>query len=289
MELKTFERCDIDMMVVSPDDAEWLQGQFPDSSAVLQPYDSRDVAEFVVFNTALAPFDDVHFRRALVLAIDVDLLADSLDREPAKGLILPELTNIENVATPLKFDPESAASELKLAQSSEARITDFVVKFQTWSHGQFEEEFEIIASDWNRHLGITAEYETMTIEKFNELTDAGNIQMMVLLVAGSFPGPGAIMDDIDFTTGGAAEIDEDAIAAIRMLETASATTDIVERNLLYTEVGQHALDTALVLPLFWHRDELSHRLQPWVQDFQVPKYGGSRFKDVWFDETAPER
>ena len=286
---EAFERGDIDMMVVQPDDTEWLQTQFPDSSAVLQPYDARGVTEFIVFNTAIAPFDDVNFRRALALAIDVDSLADSLDREVAKGLILPELTNTENVATPLKFDPESAVSELNLAQSSDARIEDFIVKFQSWLHGEFEEEFKIIASDWNKHLGITAEYETITTEKYNHLADAGRIQMIVLLVAASFPGPGAIMDDIDFTIGGASEISDDAVAAIRMLETASTTTDIVERNLLYAEVEQHVIDTALVLPLFWHRDELIHRLQPWVQDFRVPKYGGSRFIDVWFDETSPER
>ena len=286
---EAFERGDIDVMVVNSEDAQWVQAQFPDSSAVLQPYNPRGVTEFIVFNTALAPFDDVRFRRALVFAIDVNSLADSLDREPAKGLILPELTNTEKAVEPLKFDPQSAVSELNLAQSSDARIADFTVKFHTWSHGQFEEEFKIIASDWNRHLNLTAEYETITTDKYTQLADDGRIQMTVLLVAASFPSPSAVMDDIDFTIGEASDISDDAVTAIRMLETASTTTDIVERNLLYTEVEQYAIDNALVLPLFWHRDELSHRLQPWVQDFQVPRYGGSKFKDVWFDETAPER
>lgn len=51
---------------------------------------------------------------------------------------------------------------------------------------------------------------------------------------------------------------------------------------------QHLLDNALVVPL-WESPGHGYqiRVQEWVHGYQEGRYGGSRCKDVWFDEKYP--
>ncbi len=74
-----------------------------------------------------------------------------------------------------------------------------------------------------------------------------------------------------------------------MMSDAAAELDNAERQRKYEEIEQHILDQALAIPLQAldaHRDLL---IQSWVHDLDFPRYHGSAFRDVWFDETAPER
>ena len=74
-----------------------------------------------------------------------------------------------------------------------------------------------------------------------------------------------------------------------MLSSAASENDTVRRLELYSEVEEYMLDQALVLPITWSVSGESAHLKPWVHGYTIPKYGGSRFRDVWFDDTAPNR
>ena len=74
-----------------------------------------------------------------------------------------------------------------------------------------------------------------------------------------------------------------------MFRDASSEQDEVERRSKYVELEQRLIDDAIVLPVRWWSGESSYGFQSWVNGFHWPKYGGSKFKDVWFDETAPDR
>ena len=69
---------------------------------------------------------------------------------------------------------------------------------------------------------------------------------------------------------------------------AASERDPVVALQLYAEVEQYLLDNALVVPL-WEQSsfEYANRVQQWVHGYAVGRYGGSRCKNVWFDETYP--
>ncbi len=285
-----FDALKIDAMTVSPRDVAKLENEFGDDAAKLQPYHALPVTEFLVFNSALPTLDNSHFRRALVLSADVGLLAERLGREPAKRVITPDLSENDDATVELLgFDADLAAEELKMAIASGASPDNDQVLFHTWATGDFMDEFETIASDWEEHLGITAEYRSISPDDYEKIVDAGDLQMKRITVTASFPSPASIWNEVDLDFGTPDRISEDAAVAIEMLREAATEPDVAVSNQLYTAAEQYLIDNALLMPLFWHRGELMHRLQPWVHDFRVPKYGGSKFKAVWFDETAPER
>jgi len=78
-------------------------------------------------------------------------------------------------------------------------------------------------------------------------------------------------------------------AVEQMLRDAASRLDEAARLEQLADLEQHILDEALALPLYWTTPTAGYRLQPWVHGFNVPKYGGSIFADVWFDDTAPAR
>ena len=70
----------------------------------------------------------------------------------------------------------------------------------------------------------------------------------------------------------------------------TANSDAVKRLEIYGDLEQYLIDQALVLPIGWRHEsvilvvpDLGQRLRlAQVRRFQM-------VKDVWFDETAPER
>ncbi len=73
-----------------------------------------------------------------------------------------------------------------------------------------------------------------------------------------------------------------------MLGEALIEPDSSKRLEMYSDIERYILDQALAIPVF---DSISNTyilLQPWVRGFDVPRYGGSIFKNVWF-EDPPRR
>lgn len=73
------------------------------------------------------------------------------------------------------------------------------------------------------------------------------------------------------------------------LDNARHNLDAVSRNAEYQRIEQTLLDEAYVLPIYANSWDYEALVQPWVHGLEFPLPGGSYYKDVWFDETAPER
>ena len=75
-----------------------------------------------------------------------------------------------------------------------------------------------------------------------------------------------------------------------MIQSAKAAADAAARLDIYANIQRFALEEALVMPFEWPSTVGSGvSLQPWVHGYREPSFYGSRFKDVWFDDTAPKR
>lgn len=76
---------------------------------------------------------------------------------------------------------------------------------------------------------------------------------------------------------------------LAMLEAAAAEPDSIKRTADLAAIQQQLINEAYVLPLLLLKTGRVLAIQPWVQDLQYPIFTGSTFREVWLNESAPER
>ena len=274
--IAAFQNRDIDMMYSDPIDIDYQ----------IVGVNGAPESVFLAFNPDVRPFDDVHFRRALVMATDLPNLDIHGGRITfALGILPPGFPGFREELQPLPFDPVQAREELALSRYADHQIA---IGFNPLSRGFIEDEFQQISDSWSEILGIAAEYQPLDIRTYSDELERGSLQMIGFRLMPAYPDPYAIFRVFNdpFNTG--AESAEGVWIA-RKLDEANRESDAAKRLEIYGELEQYLIDQALVLPIGWDTNVSYWSLQTWVNDFVWPKYGGSKFKDVWFDETAPER
>ncbi|HUK09262.1 MAG TPA: ABC transporter substrate-binding protein [Stellaceae bacterium] len=141
---------------VPPADAEGLRKR-PEVRVLSQPGLNN---RYIALNNRRAPFDDVHFRRALSMAFDRGALIKAAQFNEAvasQGLIPPTLTFAYDPAPrPLtQYNAEQAKKEL--AQSKHPATTPAAVL--TWGPGFWKQAVEIIVAQANDTLGTSLRVE----------------------------------------------------------------------------------------------------------------------------------
>ena len=243
--------------------------------------------KFLILNSNLPPFDDIHFRRAFASAVSADhhILdhpAESI--EAAHGLVPPGFPGF-NADLQLLDDPELAEMELAESKYADKQVE---IKYEPLSWGFLEEEFYALTGVWSDKLGVQPEYNPLSGAGYNWAIEDGTLQMMGFEVTPAYPDPYAIFRVFDdpFKDGNRSP---ETKSVSRMLQDAATEQDAVRKLEKYADLEQYLIDQALVIPIRWYNGNYTYAFQTWVNDFVWPKYGGSKFKDVWFDETAPER
>ena len=246
--------------------------------------DGPPQTNFIVFNANQPPFDDPSFRRALALSVGhhlFDHFASSI--YAAHGLVPPGFPGYsDGIAVP-DADPELAVKELE-----ESDYIDETIRFEPLWDGFLEEEFQAIIESWSSTLGIDATYEPLTNAEYLRKKENGTLQMIGFEVKAAYPDPYSVFRVFaEFFQDG--DVSEEWKQVSQMLSEAVAEQDAARQYEKYADLEQHLIDTSLVIPMRWYTGENEYTFQTWVNDFNWPKYGGSKFKDVWFDETAPDR
>ena len=239
---------------------------------------------FIVFNAIHPPFDDYRFRRALAMSLErsaFDHFASSI--YPSHGLIPPGFPGYSEDIELLRYDPDLAKQEL-----SASRYAGEEIRFEPLSDGFLAEEFGAMIEVWSETLGVTATYNPLANSEYTRKVEDGDLQMMGFKIKPAYHDPYAIFkvfNDV-FQDGNSS----DELATVSdMLREAVTEQDAARRLERYAELEQHLIDRALVIPLRWYTGENRYTFQSWVNDFHWPRYGGSKFKNVWFDDTAPYR
>ncbi len=279
------ERSEIDAVNVPWDVAEAEISSTGDSSDTLYFVESDTGTFFMVFNPGVAPFDDRHFRRAIVAASDVAALEPDPGLESASAISPPGISHRDAEITAIGFDPSLAQSEW--AQSRYNGEVSEVI-YQTFITDFFEEEIAAFAENWRELLGIDARVEVIDFDAWEDALALGEIGMTTISLGAANPDPHAIFGIFETVWG--EDADSHAyLETLRLLDAAASELDRAERIRAYQELEQYILDEALAMPLLWFNDGYYIRTQPWVHDYMPSKWAVSQFNDVWFDETAPER
>ncbi len=245
--------------------------------------------DFLAFNPAVPPFDDAHFRRALVASVDVASL-NGIGRETA-GILNPELPGFNSQLPYVGYDPAKAAEMLTKSGYAE-NLDDLRLTYHDFREGWFGERFEKVADGWSEVLGLNFSI----IRVVGEASDSGTvenveIQMTHRSVRVSYPSQEEILREFVNTFGKTNDSPE--ITRVReMFHQARSEPDAAKRQASYAEIERYIMEEALIVPLFWTSTEYGTfaRIQSWVEDFNPSPYdSGSMFKDVWLNENAPTR
>ncbi len=251
---------------------------------------------FLAFNTAVAPYDDVEFRRALVAAADANDIAFSTESGSpnllADGIIPPSISGRESepqLKGPSREQAQSAIAASiyrdTAASFSLSYLTDDIV---------LQPDFEILTANWREWLGLNAMFGTAYIhtsdqkmvDEFERLLENGTLGMRFVRVMPHYPDPHAVLGIFSGLFGENAESPE-AAELEEMLAEAAAEPDAATRRQKYIDIEQHILDRALALPLYWDTDGAYEVVKEWIHGYEIPTYGGSRFKNVWIDASHP--
>lgn len=262
---------------------------------IRSPVLSSDTAPrltYLAFNSAVAPYGDVDLRRALVAAANVELPEIKWDEEPehrASGLIPPGFPGHDESALVARQDRELALSAL--ADSAYAEDAgNLNVHMMPETIMPPRDIFERTAAKWSEWLGFKVTFTDLPYDLMEDEFDLqlkrGTLQMRYMNLRPRYPSPQAILGAIPSLFGQNAQSPETQELQ-RMLDAASAEQDSVRRLLLYQDIEDHILDRALVLPMFWNSGGSCYRVQDWVTEFRVPKWGGSLFRNVVINTEHP--
>lgn len=241
-----FQAGDIDLDTISPDDAASVGAQ-PDLDAQLVETPLFSLT-YLAFRTDQAPLDDVHIRRALMLAFPRDKIAAVAldgDVEAATGIVPSGMLGRDWAARLPVYDLDQARAELARSRYGGAAgvpairvdVSGFVAA------GAFQAAVE-------SGLGIAVDIVDHDPATFFDELARGSYAAHELTWGADYPDPSTFLVSL-FGSGSADNATGYANAEVdRLLAEAEATVDVDVRAGLYAEAQQLVVDDAVVIPLF---------------------------------------
>ena len=277
-----FELQEVDITPFFPDLQTAMSGD-PTIVPIPEPHGTT----FIALNSAVAPFDDIRFRRALLAAAERYRMGD-FGQMQAAALLNPGLPGADAETTAGTYDLEAA--KRLLAESDYENGQPLV--FHDFGGVVFADSFEMLAEGWRETLGLTFDVHVIASPTvYRSAMQAGEVQMAYREIYATYPSQYELLQGFVETFGEGDDSPE--IRTLRsMLQAASEQTDDANLNDAYAAMDRYIAEQALALPLYWTQtgDGGLIRVQPWVEDFAMHAYhSGSIFKNVWVNETAPER
>ena len=209
---------------------------------------------YVGFNVERAPFDDVHFRRALNFAVDKQLVAEAVFADlvrPATGVIPPGFVGYNPDLEGLQFDEERAKEELAMSKYADAETRPRIVITLPGTGGSPSLTTEVIADMWRRNLGVDVEIQQVEWATFLQDLHRNRLQAFSLAWQADYPDPHTFVDVL-FRTGSSINNTNYSNPKVdSLLEEANVEADPVRRIKLYQEAEELIIEDAAWLPLWW--------------------------------------
>ena len=223
---------------------------------------SKDVVEvppsfstsYIGFNVEEAPFDDVHFRRALNFAVDKQLVANAVFSDlvrSATGVIPPGFVGFNPDLEGLAFDEEKAKEELAMSRYADPETRPRIVITLPGTGGSPSLTTEVVADMWRRTLEVDVEIQQVEWATFLQDLHRNRLQAFSLAWQADYPDPHTFVDVL-FRTGSSINNTNYSNPEVdALLEQANIEADPVRRIKLYQEAEEMIVEDAAWLPLWW--------------------------------------
>lgn len=280
-----YENDEIDITGVGLFDLERLKDPNEPLSKELKVAPPGFSVSYIGFNVDEPPFDDVHFRRALNLAIDKELIANEVLAGltvPAYGILPPGFPGYTDGIEGLKFDEEAAKAELELSQYADPATRPRIILSVTGTGGDIGIDMQVILEMWKNTLGVEVEIQQVEWATYLQDLNRRKFQIYALGWQADYPDPQDFLDILFHTESetnhGAysnAEVDS-------LLEEARVERDPGKRVELYNRIEQMIIDDAAWVPL-WYDSERNLLLKSHIKDYRLVPMTIPKLRYVYFD------
>ncbi len=271
----------IDVRLVLSDELdEILEGARSDSHVFVNSAGPPSIT-YLVFNPAVQPFDDPDFRRALVATSDVSAaFNEDGETTPVAIRIMPaSLVWRDSEISRIPYNLVAAMGHLEAS----SWMNPPPMVYRSNQFGYFHDSLGRLFEQWGDVLDVSV------FRGMDDGTVPLNLQAMKLVYRSpAFPDAYAVLSPIPDEFGTKNQAPE-FVELRGLIEDAISESDAAERATKYDLVEDYVLQQALVLPIRTTEGNRPLIVQPWVHNFQIPRYSGSVFHRMEFDETAPQR
>ena len=227
---------------------------------------------------------DVNVRKALSLAIDRQLICDTIlkgGETPAYTIVpsgvLDPTTGQSFGATPGFQENVEEAKELLAAAGYPDGQGFPVITYGTSSGTEFEEVAQTILAMWKANLGIDASIEIEDSSAFIAHRGEGYFDVARYTMAGTYADPVASLS-LYISDGNANDSNYNNPAYDEKLAAARSAVTAEEKYALYHELDQMLLDDMAVIPLYY--PSIKYLIKPEIQGVGVNYLGMLEFKSA---------
>jgi oligopeptide transport system substrate-binding protein len=265
-----YENDEVDVTGIGADDIERVRDPNEPLNAEFVEGDSLDVF-YIGFNAEEPPFDDPDVRRALAMAVDKDLLANTILAElvtPADGVLPPGIPGYNPDLEGLPYDPQAARDLLD--EAGGPGLLDDVTLLTPGRGASPSDVLEAIVALWEENLGVSISIEQSDFGLFLTDIDEGNFQMFSLGWIADYPDPQNFLEIKLHSNSANNETGYSNPDVDALLDEASTETDTDERLQLYQEAEQIVVDDAPWIPLYHGKS--SALIKPYVNGFELEPF-----------------
>lgn len=229
-------------------------------SATIDTFAQPGVPAILMINATKAPTDDVNVRKAMVLAVNQEELAQTAFQElglPAYSVVSPTTWSYDEASASLyRYDPEEAARLLEESgwvdsDGDGIREKDGATLTIDWpDNPAWSESFNELLIGYLSEAGFDVQYRSMDDGAAYEELLAGNYTLVYMYWTRPDPSPLRSLFHSENANGGGAWtnfVSEELDAA---LADASTNTDEEARKQDYVTAQKIIMENALVLPMF---------------------------------------
>lgn len=239
--------------------------------------------EQVFFNTLTPYFGDIHVRRALALALDLEGLttATTFGTATVAGALLPPTIEYsgDGVITPLGFDVDAAKAEL--AQSAFPDGFTATLLLASGNAGRAQEAQIIQAAAAS--IGITLNIESIDLAAFRTRFKAYDFDLMINSGQSDSPDPDGMIsfqtDPEGFSQSYWTHYTNDEVT--ELAAQGRVTPDGDARKDIYLQIQQILADQVPYIPLFYPSNIKASLAT--VHDLTVLPNASIRFENAWIE------
>ena len=266
--LTRFENDELDVAYISINDIDRAR----DPSSSLYKYYQATASmslSYIAFNVTQAPFDDVHVRRAMAMAIDRQTIAEVTFNGmtlPATGILPPGVFGYTEVDKTLPYDPEAARAEFSKSKYTSSNMPP-IVYTETGGGASAGLDTQAFIEQWRQVLGLEIEVRQADWASFLDLIDSNSAQMWGIGWSMDYPDPENILDIKLHGESRENNTLFSSPAINELLEKARTNFSISKRITQYQEAESLLIEAAPWIPLWFGSNHVvvSENIEYWFE------------------------
>jgi oligopeptide transport system substrate-binding protein len=230
--------------------------------------------DYIGFNTAQSPFDDVNVRLAFCHAVDKESITRVILRDMvsgAGGILPPGMPGYNESLEGIDYDVEKAKQLIAMSKYEDVSNLPPITLTVTGYGNYIPDQLGAIVQGWQQNLGVEVSVRQLEPEDFIYNLKEEKDEMFALAWIADYPDPHNFLDVLFYTgsENNAFEYSNPDLDAL--LDNAAVEQDNAARLAMYQQAEQIVLDDAPCIPL-WHGANYI-LVRPYVRNYELSLLG----------------